>query len=298
MTAPDPSRPHTFAWDGISCETPGDWNLAYQDKLRGITRIRLEDDVAVRLTGEWMIPRRDAPDFSGITARFEANSREMKRVAKRSENLAQLPANWSAVLYLMEDGRRLGLAFHLAPRRALFAFFEFHLDPGPPGEAMSLIRRFIAGFAVHPPGEPRPWACYDLAFHTPPLFDLDGAAFYPGLKKFTFVRAGRRLGLSYVSLADLVLKKHPSPIAWAIAALHGDDRLRGPYFVADNGRIRARRHHFFGWSHYSEILRGCMRYEAGFRREPEHNRLVLAWYQHRFRRDLDWLAGSDFPLGS
>ncbi len=291
----NPSSIHRLAWDGIAFETPAEWDLAYQDNRNGIVRIRLEDDVAVRLSAEWMRPA-GALDLGRITARFKEVSRALDRAAKNAETLSALPDGWSAVLYRFPDGRQLALAFFLAPAGALFAFFQFHLDPGPSGEALALLRAFMASFVRYDPRGPLPWACYDVAFVAPPGFALTSAAFHPGLKRFTFGRALRRLHCWHVSLADLVLKNGTSTAEWAARFLNGQELVRGPVFTNRDGALRATRPGLLTRCHFLEVGRACFRYKAAVRHEPDANRLVLTCYQYRRESDLAWLAGTDLPV--
>ncbi len=288
------SATHHFAWDGVSFDIPLDWDLAYQETRVGITRIRLEDPVAVRLSGEWMEPD-GALDLGRIMARFQDNSKRLRQVAKDSETLTRTPPGWSAVLYHFADGRRLGLAFYLAPQSALFAFFQLHLDPGPPGEAAGLLRQFMASFARHTAG-PTPWACYDIAFTVPAGFRISSATFNPGLKRLTFGRSLRQLHAWHVSLADIVLKKERSVLDWAVKKLNASEDVRGPVFAVRDGALVATRPSLMPWCHFMEMIRGCLKYKAGVRHDREANRLVLACYQYRFESDLKWLEGTDLPL--
>ena len=290
--APPPT--HRLAWDGLAFDIPADWDLAYQDRRLGITRIRLEDAVAVRLSGEWMEPA-GPPDLGRITTRFQAASRQLNRAAKEAETLARLPDGWSAVLYRFPDGRRLGLAFHLAPDGRLFAFFQIHLDPGPPGEAQAMLRAFMASFTRQPADAPRRWACYDVAFTMAPGFTLTGAAFHPGLKRFTFGRSLRQFHVWQVSLADRVLKTARTPAEWAAAFLNRQAIVRGPLFEARGASVAATRPGTLTRCHFLEIGRLCFRYKAAVRHEPAANRLVLTCYQYRRHADLAWLAGTDLP---
>ena len=291
----NPSATHRFAWDGVSFDVPLDWDLAYQETRLGITRIRLEDPVAVRLSGEWMRP--EGPlDLGRIMTRFQDNSKRLRAVAKDSETLTGVTPGWSAVVYRFPDSRRLGLAFYLAPKSALFAFYQFHLDPGPPAEAISLVRRFMASFDTFISG-PVPWACYDIAFTMPAGFTLSSATFNPGLKRFTFGRSLRRLYTWHVSLADLVLKKDKSPLLWAVKMLNKGDPVQGPVFKVLNDALVPTRPNLMPWCHFMELVRGCLKYKAGVRHEKDNNRLVLACYQYRFESDLKWLAGTDLPFG-
>ncbi len=288
------SPTHRFSWEGLSFDIPLEWDLAFQETRNNITRIRLEDPVAVRLSGEWMQP--DGPlDLNRIMDRFKDNSKRLRQAAKDSETLTRTPTGWSAVIYRFADGRRLGLAFYLAPQSELFAFFQLHLDPGPPGEATALLRRFMASFVRHASG-PQLWACYDIAFTVPPGFRLSSAVFNPGLKRFTFSRSLRQLHTWHVSLADLVLKKERGMLEWAVKRLNSSEEVRGPTFVVRGSELVATRPRLMPWCHFMEVMRGCLAYQAGVRLDRESNRLVLACYQYRFKSDLDWLQGTDLPV--
>lgn len=288
------SSTHRVAWDGLSFDVPLDWDLAYQETRLGITRIRLEDPVAVRLSAEWMSPSASL-DMGRIMARFKSSSKKLRQASKDSETLTDLPPNWSAILYRFQDGRRLGLAFFLAPQSEVFAFFQIHLDPGPPGEAAGLLRRFIASFQRHTRG-PVPWACYDIAFTVPPGFRLASAEFNPGLKRLTFERSLRRLTTWHVSLADMVLKREQGLLEWAVKRLNASPLSRGPEFAVRNGEIVATRPRLMPWCHFMEVVRACMLYKVGVKHDAANNRLILVCYQYRFKSDLEWLAGTDLPI--
>lgn len=289
------SPTHRFAWDGLSFDIPPDWDLAFQETRMGITRIRLEDPVAVRLSAEWTIPA-GGVDLGRIMARFQANSKTLRKTSKSSETLGRIPENWSAILYLFPDGRRLGLAFYLAPEKDLFGFFQIHMDPGSPGEAEGMLRQFIASFRRYPKG-PTPWACYDVAFTVPDGFKLVSASFNPGMKRFTFSRAGRRLYVWHVSLADLVLRKTKcTPLEWAARLLNANDFVKGPVFKIRQNALVATRPALLPRWHFMELAWACLKYKAGLRHDTENNRLVLTCFQYRFNSDLAWLQGTDLPL--
>ncbi|MFO7534965.1 MAG: hypothetical protein R6X19_04665 [Kiritimatiellia bacterium] len=288
------SSTHRLAWDGLSFDIPLDWDLAYQETRLGITRIRLEDPVAVRLSAEWMTPAGKL-DLGRIMARFQSSSKKLRAASKDSETLSALPPGWSAVLFRFPDDRRLGLAFFLAPKSEIFAFFQIHLDPGSPGEAAGLLRRFIASFQRHTHG-PVPWACYDVAFTVPAGFHLASAEFNPGLKRFTFERSLRRLHVWHVSLADMVLKREQGVREWAVKRLNASPLVRGPEFAIRNGAIAATRPRLMPWCHFMEIVRGCLLYKVGVKHDTANNRLVLVAYHYRFESDLAWLAGTDLPV--
>ena len=287
MTPPLERR---FAWEGVSFDVPADWELAFHEKRMGVVRIRLEDDATVRLIGEWTTPPRGGPEFAEIHRRFENSSASLRKSARKSESLTHLPPGWSAAVYEMADDSTMGLTFYLSPQRDLFGVFEFHRGQGSLGEMKSRLLRFMAGFIFHPLHHPRPWRCYDLHFLSPPFFELEHAAFHAGLKQFTFTRSRRRLCLSFVSLADMALKRFQTPRHWALAALAADPRLPGPLFIEENDRIIARRRSFFGRYHYSEILRGCLHYHVRYQHDAAHNQLALLCYQYRRPSDLEWLA--------
>jgi hypothetical protein len=284
---------HRFAWDGLSFEVPEDWDLAYQETRLGITRIRLEDPVAVRLSAEWLTPV-GGIDLGRIMSRFQASSKKLRQVSKDSQTLAKTPDGWSAIIYRFEDGRRLGLAFYLSDSKDCFGFFQFHYDPGAPGEAEGFLRRFMASFERHPTG-PVPWACYDVAFTSPPGFRLDSATFNPGLKRFTFDRSLRQFHVWHVSLADLVLKKNRSAQDWAVKFLNNGDIVKGPVFVIKGDEIVATRPRIMPHWHFYELLRACLNYKVGLLHDQPKNRLVLTCYQYRFAKDQEWLAGTDLP---
>ena len=283
-----------LAWDGLAFDAPADWDLAFHDKRNGITRIRLEDEVAVRLDGEWMTPGA-ALDLDRITARFNNASRRVEAAARDSETLASAPEGWSAVLHHFPDGRRLGLVFFLGRADSLFAFFQVHLDPGSPGEARRILHSLMGSFQRFPANAPQPWACYDIALVSPPGFSLSSTAFNPGLKRFTFVRFLRLLHVWHVSLADLALKNDRCPADWAARFLNAQEQARGPVFVNRNGQVAATRPGMFHLCHFTELARGCFRYKVALRHDPVGNRLVLACYQYRRESDLAWLKGSDLP---
>jgi hypothetical protein len=290
-----PAATHRFAWDGLSFDIPLEWDLAFQETRLGITRIRLEDPVAVRMSAEWTVPV-EGVDMGRIMARFQSSSKKLRAASKSAVTLSGNPAGWSAVIYLFPDGRRLGLAFYLPPEKDLFGFFQIHLDPCSPGEAEGMLRGFMASFQRHTKG-PMPWACYDVAFTAPPGFRLVTATFNPGLKRFTFGRSMRRLHVWHVSLADYVLRKADcTPLEWAARLLNGNEFVKGPVFkIRDNSLVATRPSLLPHW-HFMELVKGCLTYKAGLRHEPENNRLVLACFQYRYKSDLEWLEGTDLPV--
>ena len=287
------SATHRFAWDGISFDVPLDWDLADQETRLGITRIRLEDPVAVRLSAEWTIPA--VADLGRIMARFQSSSKKLRQASKDSITLAKPPEGWAAILYRFADGRRLGLAFYLSANKDLFAFFQLHFDPCSSNESETLLRRFLASFQRHTAG-PVPWACYDVSFAAPPGFRLSTAAFHPGLKRFSFGRSLRQFHVWHVSLADMVLKKERGVLDWAVKTLNASEQVSGPVFVVRDGGLIAARPRIMSHWHFLELMRGCLQYKAGVRYDRELNRLVLTCFQYRFDSDLAWLKGTDLPV--
>lgn len=287
MTA---SAERRFAWEGVAFDAPSDWELAAHEKRQHVVRLRLEDDDAVRFIGEWTRPAASGPDLSEIVRRFEASARTLRKTARRSESLTDLPPGWSSAVYEMSEGPTMGVAFYLTPRRELFGVFELHQRHGSLGEMKSRVRRFIASFSYTPLDQPRLWSCYDVTFVSPPFFELEEASFHAGLRQMTFGRARRRLCLTFASLADIVLKRFQTPLGWALAALAADRRLPGPIFEADQGRIRVRRRPFFGRYHYSEVWRGCFRYDIRYHHDPDRNQLALLCFHYRRESDRQWLA--------
>lgn len=284
-----------FAWDGISLEVPEEWNLSFQ-RIRGaVTSVEMEDDTSIRLTAEWLRPLREV-NYSSILRRFEKRSKELRARAKEVQPVETPPPGWSAFLYLMPDNRRLVIGFYLGPRNSVFAFFQLHLDAGPKGEAISVVRHLMASFRLHDADKVIPWKPYDVEFTIPAPFVLHEAKLMAGRQFLAFRWRGRRLLVWIFSLADLILKETPDLGAWASTFLTASGDLKGPVLSAKDGRVEWKRKHFPPLYHYTEVSRLCFKYRIGVRHDPEQNIIVVAVLSYRFESDLSRLLRHPLTL--
>ncbi len=278
---------HTLAWNGFSFEVPADWNLSDYAQRSDISRLRLQDDTALRLELEWRRTRTPM-DAHGIGRRYAVQAEGILREGATVALAAGLPPGWAAYLYSMTDGRRLLTAFWVAPGGRFFAFFRLHFAAASRREPLRMIRRLAAGFRLH--DEPVvPWAVYDIAFRLNREFRLVSTAFQAGRKMLAFEWRLRRFFLWYVSLPDLFLNGR-APEARCAEFLNAGRDIRGVLFEpGHDGAIRARHTWRRPFGHGEALARACFRYQARCRLLPEKRQLALWVFHYRRAADLAWL---------
>lgn len=290
----------TIAWDGISFRVPGNWELAlYKFLRRGVTRIEIEDEFAVRLEAEWIRPRRSL-DMPNILERYEASAKNLTMKADRSRAIDDLPGGWHATHFAFSEtvpdrkARNLrvvkhGLitAFYLAPGSTLFCFVLIHFLPEDREDPEKVMRLVASEFREHPGSAPAPWQLFDIAFELPRDFLLESTRFDIGAKLMIFRWRWRRFCLWHLSCADRFLKEGANLAEWVAGYLNDARVFRGGAFrVGADGRVawKRRRRHLVG--HREEIARWCFRYEVRYRVDRERNQLIFWVFHYRRPEDL------------
>jgi hypothetical protein len=272
-----------FAWDGFAFGVPRDWNLAGYDFGRRSSRVRMEDDDALRLEFEWT----RAPKFTSmplLRARYETLTRQWSRVALEVRKAAGLPEGWAGFIYRMPDQKWLATVFCVRAESNFCGIFRLHFERTGHGEPLRVVKRLADSFKLAS-GPDQLWACYDMAFRLDRRFRLTGTVFEAGRKRMTFEWRLRRLWIWQFSLADMTLHGAAPPV-FVADFLNTASGIRGPHFVCDKGRIAAVRRRRYPFGHADEIGRMCFKYHAGYVFMAVRNQLALYVFQHRHVRDL------------
>ena len=289
-----------IAWDAVSFLIPANWELAlYKFLKKGITRVEIEDEYAVRMEAEWIRPTKRL-HMNTILARYEQRSRKLTMRASHRKPIEGLPAGWIATHYTLSETvpntkRKTGLqvvkhglvtAFYLSPDSRFFAFVILHFLPDDKEDPAAVTSLVASEFRQHLDGPLVPWQLYDIAFELPRDFLLESTLFDIGSKLMAFRWNRRRFYLWHFSCADMFLKEGIVPEKWAAGHLNDFRRIRGGKFFVDSGgqiRWRRRRRHLIAYR--DEIAHWCFKYEARCHIDPEKNQLV-AWVFH-YRRQAD-----------
>ena len=273
-----------FAWDGISFLVPEHWNLAVYQLKRKYSRVEFDDDYGIRLEAEWVRPKREL-DVQIVQKRYDKTARKLNQDAQEISRIENLPEEWIAVLYVMPTAERLLTAFYLGPDSELFCFLIMRFEPEDREDPREIIATIAESFRCHR-GATVPWVLYDISLETPAELRLVNTDFQTGKKLMVFQWQLRRLYLWQVSLADLILKKHPLE-TWSADLLNMCRLIKGPIFSpGPDGELtwKRRRRHRFG--HYDEITRWCFHYQLDTIHDREHNRLIVWLYSYRKPEDL------------
>ena len=284
----------TLAWDGVSFDVPVEWELAHFQRRKRAMRIEVEDRYELRLEAEWLRPKRK-PDVDEVQRRYDRMTRQWTSEAKEHHPAEDLPDDWIATQFVMEDGRRFITAFYLPADGGLFAYFVIHFEPESEETPGDVLRLLISSLRRHD-GDVKPWRLYDIGFNLPERFKLRNARFETGLKVMTFNWGFRELHLFHVSLADRVTKGLGVE-EWAPAFLQSRRLYRGVRFVAgqtDEIVVQKNRLNIIG--RYDEIGRMCFSYEARHRLLRDRNQIVV-WLLH-YRWQADALAMDDMQLNA
>ena len=201
-----------FGWYGISLEIPADWNPG---KLGGDARSgssRLDDSEIVRLEIEWKEAGGD--DRVGlIVDRYVeglAKNAQKQNTRLRVDRTADCPGlelghMRSAEYFVWESGFRVHtLACYSAPSDRLL----FLRAMGRPSEDLAgVLPRLFNSLRDVPATDPQPWALYDLAFASPPGYELDHYELKSGHIRLRFRRGSNLLQIDRLSLAKTLLNQ-------------------------------------------------------------------------------------------
>ncbi len=281
---------HRIAWDRVSFQAPKDWNFAAYSFKKNISRIELEDDYAVRLEAEWTRPRQ-ALDLERIRKRFAKATKQTHDSAVATHPVENLPTGWNAYLYDMPEGLRLVSAFYLAPKSALFCYFNVHFAADDKGNPQRTLRGLTETLTYHD-GDIIPWAVYDMSLDLPAAFRLASTTFQAGRKLMIFEWRLRRFYVWLFSLADMLLKEQ-QPAEWVADFLNSYKGIKGPIFHSRNdGRVHYKRARRYPFGHFEEIGRMCYLYRADFRYDTDRNQILLSVLNYRRHADLMILPSS------
>ena len=284
MNTPDSNLAH-FAWNGVSFLVPKHWELAVNELVKGVSRIVLEDDFGPRLELDWTTPR-----SASETERFRKRSLEfIKIIDEKSRSvtaLGELPAEWTAHLYRMEDSSYLATAYMVpsAPGDP-FVFFRIHFSKGTPEIPEACCRKVLKSFSWTAKG-PAKWSFYDIDFTLDRDFRLVSTSLLAGQKLLAFEWKLRRLFIWHFSLADYITKDS-TPAAWCADFLNKFKMLPAPRWQAvDATTITATRKKLYFLGQFEEIGRLCYKYKAFCQPIPEQNAIRLVVYNYRSNKDL------------
>ena len=295
-----------IAWDGVSFLIPGNWELAlYKFLKKGVTRVEIEDEYAVRLEAEWVRPKKRL-QVNHVLSRYERKSKKLSRLADTSTPVANLPQGWAATHHVFSEtvpGRKakglavakhgLVTAFYLSGDSKLFCFMMLHFLPQDRENPAETIRLVAGEFRHHFDSPLVPWRLFDIAFEVPRDFLLENTLFELGAKLMTFRWNLRRLFLWHFSCADMFLKEGVNMAEWVAGYINSSRRIRGGAFWVDaGGRIvwKRRKRHLL--AHRDQIARLCFRYEARYSLDKEANQLIVWVFNYRKPSDLQAIPES------
>jgi len=290
-----------IAWDGVSFNIPANWELAvYKFLKKGVTRVEIEDEYAVRMEAEWVRPKKKL-QMDNILARYERKSKRMTIAADRKKPIKNLPEGWVATHYTFAETvphrkKRRGLqivkhglvtAFFLCPDSRIFCFVMLHFLPEDKEDPSEIMRLVAANFRHHFDSGLARWQLFDIDFELPPDFFLENTLFDIGSKLMVFRWKMRRFYLWHFSCADMFIKGDTDVPKWVAAMINDFRRIRGgSFFVDDNGEIRWRRKRRHVIAHREEIARWCFSYKVVWHLDREKNQLVAWVFNYRRPADL------------
>jgi len=293
----------TIAWDRVSFRIPANWELAlYKFLKKGVTRVEIEDEFAVRIEAEWVRPRKKL-HMDHILARYESKTKKLTMRADRKKPMKGLPEGWAATHYVFSETvpkknatglevvkHGLVTAFYLPADSNLFCFIMLHFLPEDNENPADVMRLLASDFRHHRDAKLVPWRLYDIAFELPPEFLLENTLFDLGSKLMIFRWKLRRFYLWHFSCADMFLKEGVDIRRWLAAYINDSRRVRGGTFtVRKDGEIvwRRRRRHLV--AHRDEIARWCFKYKVAYRYDREKNQLIAWAFNYRRPADLEFI---------
>lgn len=282
-----PETYRRFAWGDLSFEVPADWDLAFHHQQGALTRLRLDDAVAVRLTVEWWRTHRAGRiNLDRAQARFGRITDGWRRVARVTEPVA-VPYPAEACRFVFSDGREVVAGFCPSSSRHAIALVQMHGAADDAERNGERARHLFSSLVWHESPR-RPWAFYDLCFGVPADFRLLRTTLWAGRKELQYGWAGRRLHLAFYSLADHLLRDQPDLWTWAAAEINRSRVYPEVRFAAQGRTFAVRRRLLGGWP-LSSLWRRCLRYAARVEHNTAENRVALAVFNYRLPSDLEQL---------
>ena len=300
-------QPRRISWDGLSFAIPGNWELAlYKFLRRGVARIEIEDEYAVRMEAEWVRPRRDL-QMDSILARYERASKKLTSRADHRESIHDLPGGWFATRYRFAETmpnrsgkggieivkHELVTAFFVCPESSIFCFLLLHFMPQDKEDPVELTRVVTRGFKHHRTESFVPWQLFDITFEMPRDFVLENTSFDVGSKLMIFRWKLRRFYLWHFSCADMFLKEGDSVPKWLAGHINGFAKIKPVVFYEDGeGRLACKRRRRYPLGYRDEIARWCFKYHLHWRRDLEKNQLIAWVFNYRHPDDIGMLPES------
>jgi hypothetical protein len=236
-----------FAWQGVRCETPPNWELAGEsgDERRGYCR--LDDGNMTRLEIRWQCGGTGA--ISEVADRFLAalskkGRRPLPRV-QRNTRLVEIPDSETETFSWRDETSVTGLAVRCGKcgRTCLLRAHD------PPSEPFgTTAARVLSSFRDHGSEGRVPWSVLGFRFDVPEGYALSDHALRAGRLELGF-RAGRVSARAVrVSLASMVLqqgqadwlKKDPSGSFPRGEVAFAETAVQGHPAVEVRGRQRSR----------------------------------------------------------
>ncbi|MFO7870021.1 MAG: hypothetical protein R6V03_01140 [Kiritimatiellia bacterium] len=293
-----------ISWDRVSFLVPENWEVAlYRFLKKGVTRLELEDEYAVRMEAEWIRPGRKITPKQ-ILDRYEKSTRKLTMRASRTKRISGLPPDWHATQYIMRETlptrsnkkelsaveHSLVTAFYLCPRSTLVGCFFVHFMPGDRESPVKIMKVLSSDFIKHNEAGLVPWQLYDISFEVPHDFLLENTKFDIGSKLMIFRWKMRRFHLWHFSCADRFLKGDKSMEEWVTGYLNTFRGFPGIVFrPGKNGEILWRRRAPHVIAHRDEISRWCFKLKVHCRVEKQNNQLIVWAFSYRKEEDLQVL---------
>lgn len=299
-------RSRRLAWDHVEFQVPWNWDIGLYKFLRkGVTRIEVEDEYAVRLEAEWVKPRKEL-EQSSILKRYQIAVEKFTATASESVPITGLPEGWTATRFIIKEtapnpgksglkliGRQHIAALYIGPRSELVFFAFLHCEQEDPEDPLELMRLLAGGFRHHSNNPLIPWELFDIAFELPREFVLESAQFDVGAKLMIYRWKMRRFHLWHFSCADAFLKDDVVMEEWVAGYLNAYAGIRGVVFLPGNaGEIRWRRRWRHPFGHRNEMMRACFKFKIGCHRDPVKNQLKVWVFNHRNSADIEMIPAA------
>lgn len=295
----DPSY-RRIAWDRVSFCVPEEWELtSYRWPDKGQTRIELEDDCHVCLTGEWQWS--DNPKvMKEFLKGLEARNGKLSQRADHKVAVEGLSGNWSAFVYhfnrtvpnddkseMTVDKQQVFDATYTTKDFA--ASFQIRRSDGFRLSLEEMGQAFVKDFQLHT-GATVPWELFDVAIDMPKEFILANAQIGIGSKELTFEREKRTFKLWFLSCADVLLNDADSLEKWCCGFLNSQAKIRSMVFKpTTTGGVVAKRRFPMMISHMRDLSSWCFKWKVSIAHDKERNRIVIWVYHYRKKDDLRWL---------
>lgn len=275
-----------FAWNGIAFRIPKYWDMASNQLVKGVSRIVLEDDTGPRLEIDWTRPnsKQETETFRKRTIAF---IKVINDAASASEEIKDIPRQWTAHLYKMENGTTLVTAYVVPEKPGEpFAFFRIHFPKNRREIPTICFQNIARSFqAFH--DKPAPWNFLDVNFTLDNRFKLASTSLLAGQKLLAFEWRLRRLFIWHFSMADYITRNN-TPAKWCADFLNRSKLLPAPKWMPkDDTSLTWKRKKLFCLGQFEEIGRLCYKYKASINVQHDKNLIRLVVFNYRKNSDLD-----------